>query len=85
MVRASCDAVPSTGMAVGGCKGRVVRGACLAVAASILSLLVLGLITAPSRLLSGLRVGWRHSNLYGMSPKAVLRLEVEALQSYVSG
>ena len=49
-----------------------------------LALGVLGLLTAPRALLRGLRVGWRHTNLYGMSPKGALRIDPEALRSYVA-
>lgn len=47
-----------------------------------LSLLALGLVTAPSRLLRGLRAGWGCRNLYGMHAKGVLQLDLAALQSY---
>jgi hypothetical protein len=49
-----------------------------------LSLMALGLLTAPTRLLQGLRAGWGRSNLYGMSPKGVLRLDADALRRYVA-
>lgn len=49
-----------------------------------LSFLVLGVVTAPSRLLRGLRVGLGRHNLYGMSPEAVLRLDTASLHSYVA-
>ena len=49
-----------------------------------LSFLVLGLVTAPARLLRGLRSGWGRGNLYGLSPKRVLRLDTEALRGYVA-
>lgn len=66
-------------LASGGCGWHLVYWA------DRLSLLVLGLFTAPARLLRGLRAGWSRRNLYGMRPKGALKLEVEALRSYCAG
>jgi hypothetical protein len=49
-----------------------------------LSLAALGLLTAPGALLRGLRAGWGRHNLYGMSPRAVLRMDADALRTYVA-
>lgn len=48
-----------------------------------LSFLLLGLLTAPERLLRGLRAGWGSNNLYGMRARGVLRMQRDALASYV--
>lgn len=65
-------------LASGGCGWHLVYWA------DRLSFLLLGLVTAPSRLLRGLRRGWGRHNLYGMNPGGVLRLDVDAVRSYVA-
>jgi hypothetical protein len=65
-------------LASGGCKWHLVYWL------DRLSFVVLGLLTAPGAFLRGLRRGWGHHNLYGMSARAALRVDADALRTYVA-
>jgi hypothetical protein len=44
---------------------------------------LLGLVTAPRRLLRGFRLGRKCANLYGMRTHAALRLDTDELQKFI--